>query len=107
MYSAIVFLPLLGFLIAGLFGRTIGHKTSELLTSSLVGLAALLSWIAFFSVAIGHGEGAVVTIFSWIHSGAPADRLDHPRRHVDRRHAGGGEHGVRARACLFHRLHAS
>ena len=70
MYSAIVFLPLLGFLIAGLFGRTIGHKTSELLTSSLVGLAALLSWIAFFSVAIGHGEGAVVTIFSWIHSGA-------------------------------------
>ena len=70
MYSAIVFLPLMGFLIAGLLGRSIGHRASELITSSFVLLAALLSWIAFFSVALGHAEPRIVTIFSWIQSGA-------------------------------------
>ena len=29
MYQAIVFLPLLGFLIAGLFGKKIGDRASE------------------------------------------------------------------------------
>ena len=32
MYQAIVLLPLLGFLIAGLFGRAIGAKASEYLS---------------------------------------------------------------------------
>ena len=43
MYSAILFLPLIGFLIAGLFGRAIGAKASEYITSGLLILAALLS----------------------------------------------------------------
>jgi NADH-quinone oxidoreductase subunit L len=33
MYQAIVFLPLLGFLIAGLFGTSIGAKASEYVTT--------------------------------------------------------------------------
>jgi NADH-quinone oxidoreductase subunit L len=70
MYSAIVFLPLIGFLIAGLFGRSIGHKASEYITSSLLVIAALLSWIAFFSVALGAGETEKVQILSWIASGS-------------------------------------
>ncbi|MCT4655205.1 MAG: NADH-quinone oxidoreductase subunit L [Cohaesibacter sp.] len=69
MYSAIVFLPLIGFLIAGLFGRTIGHKASEYVTSGLLVLAALLSWIAFFSVALGTGEPQKIQLLSWISSG--------------------------------------
>ncbi|WP_319531680.1 NADH-quinone oxidoreductase subunit L [uncultured Cohaesibacter sp.] len=70
MYTAIVFLPLLGFLIAGLFGRSIGHKAAEYITSTFVVIAAILSWIAFFSVGIGHhGETEIVPILSWIHSG--------------------------------------
>ena len=69
MYSAIVFLPLLGFLIAGLFGRSIGHKASEYVTSTLVVISALLSWLTFFTVALGHGEAEVVPLLSWIHSG--------------------------------------
>ena len=48
MYSAIVFLPLLGFLIAGLGGRIIGPRPSELVTTGLLMLTAVLSWIAFF-----------------------------------------------------------
>lgn len=47
MYSAILFLPLIGFLIAGLFGRAIGAKACEYITSGFLILAALLSWIAF------------------------------------------------------------
>jgi NADH-quinone oxidoreductase subunit L len=70
MYSAIVFLPLIGFLIAGLFGRAIGAKASEYITSGLVILAALLSWVAFFSV--GYGETALhqIQVLRWISAGA-------------------------------------
>jgi len=70
MYSAIVFLPLIGFLIAGLFGRAIGAKASEYITSGLVIVSALLSWVAFFSV--GYGETALyqIQILRWITAGA-------------------------------------
>ena len=42
MYAAIVFLPLLGFLIAGPFGRRIGDRPSELVTTSLLFVCWLL-----------------------------------------------------------------
>ena len=45
MIQAIVFLPLLGFLIAGLFGRVIGPRPSEFITTLLLGVAAVMSWI--------------------------------------------------------------
>nr|WP_321456899.1 NADH-quinone oxidoreductase subunit L [uncultured Cohaesibacter sp.] len=69
MYSAIVFLPLIGFLIAGLFGRSIGHKASEIITSTLLVIAAILSWIAFLSVGIGEGKTETVNILTWLSSG--------------------------------------
>ena len=47
MYQAIVFLPLLGFLIAGLFGGSIGAKACEYITSGFLVVSAVLSWIAF------------------------------------------------------------
>jgi len=43
MYQLIVFLPLLGFLIAGLFGRQIGARNAELVTTIPLGLCAFLS----------------------------------------------------------------
>ena len=70
MYSAIVFLPLLGFLVAGLFGRQIGPRNAEIVTTALLGLAAVLSWIAFFSVGFGHAPYAgPVQVASWINVG--------------------------------------
>ncbi|MXN67036.1 NADH-quinone oxidoreductase subunit L [Stappia sp. GBMRC 2046] len=69
MYSAIVFLPLIGFLIAGLFGRMIGSKASEYITSGLLIVAAILSWIAFFSVGFTDAPPQHVTILRWINSG--------------------------------------
>ena len=52
MYAAIVFLPLLGFLIAGPFGRRIGDRPSELVTTGLLFVCCVLSWIVFLQVAL-------------------------------------------------------
>ncbi len=56
LYDLIVFLPLVGFLIAGLFGRQIGPRNSELVTTGFLGFSCLLAWIAFLTVAFGQGE---------------------------------------------------
>ena len=50
MYSAIVFLPLIGALLAGFFGRWLGAKGSGLITSMLLTISAALSWIALYRV---------------------------------------------------------
>ncbi|MGI6247027.1 MAG: NADH-quinone oxidoreductase subunit L [Pseudochelatococcus sp.] len=68
MYQAIVFLPLVGFLVAGLFGRFIGARASEIVTTSLLGVSALLSWVAFISVGFG-AETFTVPVARWITSG--------------------------------------
>jgi NADH-quinone oxidoreductase subunit L len=68
MYQAIVFLPLIGFLIAGLFGRTIGARPSEIITTALLGISALLSWVAFFQVGFG-GQVTTVKLMPWISTG--------------------------------------
>ena len=68
MYSAIVFLPLLGCLIAGFFGRQIGVKASEYVTSGLLTVSALLSWYAFTQVGFGESPGTI-PVMNWIHSG--------------------------------------
>ncbi|ALA18893.1 MULTISPECIES: NADH-quinone oxidoreductase subunit L [unclassified Chelatococcus] len=68
MYHAIVFLPLAGFLIAGLAGRFIGARASEVVTTSGLFVSCLLSWIAFFDV--GFGDGATrVAVANWMISG--------------------------------------
>ena len=70
MYKAIVFLPLIGALIAGLFGRGIGAKASEFVTSGLMIVVAVLSWVAFFSVAMPeHGETLQIQVLRWVQSG--------------------------------------
>ena len=70
MYQAIVFLPLLGFLIAGLFGRSIGAKASEYITSGFLVISAVLSWVAFFSVAFGEAGAFTVPLLRFIDSGS-------------------------------------
>jgi NADH-quinone oxidoreductase subunit L len=69
MYQAIVFLPLLGFLVVGLFGTSLGAKASEYITSGLLVISAVLSWVAFFAVGFGEGEVFTVPVLRWIQSG--------------------------------------
>src|SRR5471032_2731539 len=67
MYAAIVFLPIIGSAIAGLFGRLIGNRASELVTTVLLFVSAALSVIAFNDVAL-QGHNYVIAILPWIHS---------------------------------------
>src|SRR3954464_9921677 len=68
MYTAIVFLPLLGSAIAGLFGRFIGARGSELVTTLLLFVSAAFSCYAFYDDCfLGHGQ--VMRIAQWITSG--------------------------------------
>jgi NADH-quinone oxidoreductase subunit L len=67
LYQLIVFLPLLGFLIAGILGRWIGARGAEYVTCGLLGICCLLSWIAFVMVA--GGSDAHVPIANWFTSG--------------------------------------
>jgi NADH-quinone oxidoreductase subunit L len=68
IYQAIVFLPILGAIIAGFFGRFIGARPSELVTSGFLVITAVLSWIVFWQVGLGH-ETAKVTLMRWVTSG--------------------------------------
>jgi NADH-quinone oxidoreductase subunit L len=57
MYQAILLLPLVGALFAGTLGRLAGARAAEVVTTTLVLITALLSWLAFYEVAIlGHEE---------------------------------------------------
>lgn len=67
MYHAIVFLPLIGFFIAGVFGRLIGARASEIVTTTLLLVAAALSWVAFFQVGFGPGTTRV-QVATWMAS---------------------------------------
>jgi NADH-quinone oxidoreductase subunit L len=68
IYQTIVFLPIVGAIIAGFFGRFIGPRPSELITSGFLVITAVLSWIVFWRVGLGH-ETAKVTILRWVTSG--------------------------------------
>ncbi len=68
IYALIVLLPLAGALIAGLFGRLIGPRPSEIITTSLLMISAVLSWIVFVRVGFD-GETAKVPLLRWITSG--------------------------------------
>ncbi|KQT48856.1 NADH:ubiquinone oxidoreductase subunit L [Aureimonas sp. Leaf454] len=70
MYQTIVLLPLIGFLIVGFFGNSIGAKASEYVTTGLLIVSALLSWIAFISFGFGEGETQRIMLLQWMQSGA-------------------------------------
>jgi NADH-quinone oxidoreductase subunit L len=69
MYHAIVFLPLVGFLIAGFFGRIIGARPSEIVTTALLFVSAVLSWVAFIHVGFGEEPMFRVQVAQWLSVG--------------------------------------
>ena len=68
MHASILFLPLAGAIIAGFFGRALGPRPSEIITTLFVMIGAVLSWIVFYQVGIGH-QVVKVPIAPWITSG--------------------------------------
>jgi len=64
LYIAPVFLPLIGAIIAGLFGRVLGDRASQLVTCTAMGLSALLAVIVFNNV-IMNGDVQQIHLFNW------------------------------------------
>jgi NADH-quinone oxidoreductase subunit L len=69
MEISILFLPLLASIIAGFFGRYIGDRNSEYVTSGLVSISALLSIFVLYQVIVNQYEENIV-IATWINSGS-------------------------------------
>ncbi len=65
---AIVFLPLAGALIAGFFGRKIGDRAADLVTSIPVAFSAVFAWINLWQVAL-LGHVVTVPLFTWMDVG--------------------------------------
>ena len=69
MEIALLFLPLIASIISGFFGKYIGDKVSEIITSLFISISAILSLILFYNVVVNHYESNVV-ISTWISSGS-------------------------------------
>ena len=67
-YAAPIFLPLFGAVIAGLFGRFLGARASQLVTCGAMGAAAVMAIVVFVQVVL-QGETATVVLFDWFASG--------------------------------------
>ncbi len=69
MEISILFFPLIASIISGFFGRYIGDRNSEIVTSSLVSISAFLSIYVLYQVIVNQYEENIV-IVNWITSGS-------------------------------------
>ena len=69
MELSIIFLPLIASIISGFFGRFIGDRNSEIVTSLLVSISAILSIYVFYEVVVNNYQENIV-IAKWINSGS-------------------------------------
>ena len=69
MELSIIFLPLIASIVSGFFGRYIGDRNSEIVTSALVSISALLSIHVLYQVIVNQYEENIV-IATWISSGS-------------------------------------
>lgn len=67
MYLLLVFLSLIGFLTAGLFGRFLGPKGSSIVTTGCLIISFFFSIVAFYEVGL-MGSPVYVKLFTWVNS---------------------------------------
>ena len=60
MEISILFLPLIASIISGFFGRYIGDRNSEIATSTLVSISALLSIYTLYQVIVNQYEENII-----------------------------------------------
>ena len=68
MEKLIIFLPLFSAIISGFFGKLIGNRVSQILTSLFVSASAVLSLYIFYDV-ITNGYSNNIIVAKWITSG--------------------------------------
>jgi len=64
----IIFLPLVGSIISGFFGKFLGSRNSEILTSLFVSISAIFSFLIFYKV-FNESYTNNLNILTWINSG--------------------------------------
>jgi len=69
MEYIIIFLPLVAAVISGFFGKKIGERNSEIVTSLFVSISAILSIVIFYKVTILDYNNNLL-IATWINSGS-------------------------------------
>ena len=69
MEIAIIALPLIASIISGFFGKFVGDRNSEIITSFLVSISAVFSAIVLYEVIYNQYEENI-TIATWINSGS-------------------------------------
>ena len=69
IYLTIVLAPLVGSVIAGLFGKVIGRSGAHWITIIGVGISSILSLIAYHHLFYSGGEIYNETIYTWLNSG--------------------------------------
>ena len=69
MEISIIALPLIAAIISGFFGKLIGDRNSEIITSLLVTISAILSAIVLYEVIINQYQDNIL-IATWISSGS-------------------------------------
>ena len=67
MYLILIFLPLIGSIVAGLFGRFFGPKGSAVITVVCLFITLLTSFFAFYEVAL-NGSPVYIKFLTWINS---------------------------------------
>ena len=69
MEISIIALPLIASIISGFFGKFIGDRNSEIVTSLLVSISAIFSCIVLYEVVQNQYEDNII-IATWINSGS-------------------------------------
>ncbi len=69
MEISIIALPLIASIISGFFGKFIGDRNSEIVTTSLVAISAILSVLVFYEVMVNQYQDNII-IATWINSGS-------------------------------------
>nr|AYE67605.1 NADH dehydrogenase subunit 5 [Annulohypoxylon stygium]AYE67630.1 NADH dehydrogenase subunit 5 [Annulohypoxylon stygium] len=67
MYLSIIFLPLLGSIVSGFFGRKVGVRGAQLITCCNVIVTTILAMLAFFEVGFNNIPVSI-ELFRWIDS---------------------------------------
>ena len=84
MEIAILLLPLIASIISGFFGRYIGDRTSEIITSLFVIISAVLSLFIFYSVIVsGYENNVVILCESWKGKEREALGYSQALKHID------------------------
>lgn len=65
MYLTLIFIPIIASLFSGLFGRKLGVKGSQIITSSALIISTILTLIVFYEINYCN-TNVTINLFSWI-----------------------------------------